>query len=204
MQLSVFPHMHFNMQLDLPHPAKLPKQLAQFVDKSIFSIIHFSVHSAAPKQPVPQLSRAFTTSSFAEFQISLSSWSHCPAPWILTVSPELNNTLSNRKEIHSLIGKYLRYRFLQKWNYFITAFRARSATVNPSFFLIVNTIITRCARITLSTTIKASFILILFTIIASSILWKSTNFVIKLITFSSLNYVYICSYIFVKRYLFVE
>ena len=73
MQLSVFPNMHFHMQLDLPHPAKLPKQLAQFVDRSIFSIIHFSVHSAAPKQPVPQLSRAFTTSSFAEFQISLSS-----------------------------------------------------------------------------------------------------------------------------------
>ena len=73
MQLSVFPNMHFLAKLDLPHPAKLPKQLAQFVDKSIFSIIHFSVHSAAPKQPVPQLSRAFTTSSFAEFQISLSS-----------------------------------------------------------------------------------------------------------------------------------
>ena len=111
MQLSVFPHMHFNMQLDLPHPAKIPKQLAQLVDSSVFFVIHFSVHSAAPQQPVPQLSKVSKTSFFLEFQISLSSWLHLlqlhPAPWILPVSPELSNTLFYREERYSWWGNII-------------------------------------------------------------------------------------------------
>ena len=97
MQPSVFPKMHFHKQLDLPHPAKLPKQSAHLVDSSVFSIIHFSVHLAAPQQSMPQLSRAFLTSLFLESQISLSSWLHCPALRILPVSPELNSILFDQK-----------------------------------------------------------------------------------------------------------
>ena len=111
-QCSVVPNLHFGKQLDLLHPAKRPKQLAQLVDSSVFSIIHFSVHSAAPQQPVPQLSRTLVTSFCLRYHISSSSWLHCPAPWIIPVSPELNDTLFYRKE-----RRYL-------W-YGINIFRAR-------------------------------------------------------------------------------
>ena len=53
-QLSRFlPQMQADLQLDLPHAAKLPKQLAHLVDSSVFFIIHFLVHWAAPQHFVP-------------------------------------------------------------------------------------------------------------------------------------------------------
>lgn len=108
MQLSdFFENMHFNAQLDSPHPVKLPKQFTHLVDSSVFSIIHFSTLSCDSTIRGPQLPSAFLTSFFLEIQISLSSWLHCRDFGNLPVSLELNRKLSYREERNSLWGKTL-------------------------------------------------------------------------------------------------